>query len=241
MNAPDAPTGSEPVASASWTAKDAMISYAQTDRATADELCRLLEARGIRCWIAPRDIPAGVEWAVAIDQAIEAAPCTIVLLSAAAEASVWVQEEVQRAFDNRRPIVPVRLEDRLRGPALELLLGDNGIDAWAQPLEGVADRLASVVRSLVVSAHQLNSQAAATADRHFEAAQRVEHMLDQARADRLATARTADPRERLAFTAAYPGRPLLDVWYPLTVYLHLDRDEIAKSVKLYGVGGPENP
>jgi hypothetical protein len=38
---------------------DAFISYANQDKATADAACAKLEAEGIRCWIAPRDVPPG--------------------------------------------------------------------------------------------------------------------------------------------------------------------------------------
>ena len=42
--------------------KDVFISHATEDQATAAEVCALLEARGIPCWIAPRDVAAGVVW-----------------------------------------------------------------------------------------------------------------------------------------------------------------------------------
>jgi hypothetical protein len=46
----------EPPSSA---ARAAFVSYAAADKATADTLTHWLEDRGIRCWIAPRDVPAG--------------------------------------------------------------------------------------------------------------------------------------------------------------------------------------
>ncbi|MFL6797219.1 MAG: toll/interleukin-1 receptor domain-containing protein [Xanthobacteraceae bacterium] len=45
---------------------DVFISYSQIDKVTADAACATLEAGGIRCWIAPRDIVPGVPWAGAI-------------------------------------------------------------------------------------------------------------------------------------------------------------------------------
>lgn len=35
------------------------ISYASPDIAVADKLCKLLEAAGLPCWVAPRDVRAG--------------------------------------------------------------------------------------------------------------------------------------------------------------------------------------
>lgn len=38
---------------------DIFISYSSQDKPTADAACAVLEAAGIRCWIAPRDIMPG--------------------------------------------------------------------------------------------------------------------------------------------------------------------------------------
>ena len=40
-------------------AMDIFISYATADKATAEAACAALEAKGIRCWIAPRDVVPG--------------------------------------------------------------------------------------------------------------------------------------------------------------------------------------
>jgi hypothetical protein len=38
---------------------DVFISHSSRDRSDAQALCRALAGRGVRCWMAPRDIPAG--------------------------------------------------------------------------------------------------------------------------------------------------------------------------------------
>ena len=43
-------------------AHDIFISYAHQDRTIANAVCATLEAHGIRCWIAPRDILPGSDW-----------------------------------------------------------------------------------------------------------------------------------------------------------------------------------
>ncbi len=42
-------------------AHDVFISHSAKDKATADAVCAVLEAEGIRCWIAPRDVLPSVE------------------------------------------------------------------------------------------------------------------------------------------------------------------------------------
>src|SRR5436305_1100841 len=50
---------------------DVFISYSSQDKLTADAVCAGLESSGIRCWIAPRDILPGQEWAAAILTALQ--------------------------------------------------------------------------------------------------------------------------------------------------------------------------
>ena len=47
-------------------AHDVFISHSARDKPYADAMCAKLESRGIRCWIAPRDIRPGMEWGAAI-------------------------------------------------------------------------------------------------------------------------------------------------------------------------------
>jgi hypothetical protein len=54
-------------------AHDVFISHSHSDKALADAACARLEERGIRCWITPRDIPPGGDWAAAITEAIASA------------------------------------------------------------------------------------------------------------------------------------------------------------------------
>ncbi|MBV8588221.1 MAG: TIR domain-containing protein, partial [Verrucomicrobia bacterium] len=44
-------------------AHDIFISYAMADKATADAARAALEKEGIRCWIAPRDVLPGIDYA----------------------------------------------------------------------------------------------------------------------------------------------------------------------------------
>ena len=56
----------EPVIVFTQMAHDVFISYAQEDKPVADAVCALLESKRVRCWIAPRDVLAGQEYAEAI-------------------------------------------------------------------------------------------------------------------------------------------------------------------------------
>jgi len=103
-------------------AKDVFLSHAAADKEIADDLCRLFEQRGMRCWIAPRDILPGDNYGEAIVRAIEGAAVTVLLLSRHSNASQHVMHEVERAISKRKTVVPLRLENVLPNTALELHL-----------------------------------------------------------------------------------------------------------------------
>jgi serine/threonine protein kinase len=129
--------------------KDVFISHATADKATAENLCQLLEKSGVDCWIAPRDVPLGANWAEAIVRAIEHAPTTLLLLSASANASVHVANEIERAISKRKNVVTIRLEDVKPAEKLELHLADTQwLNAWRLPLEEVAAQIVRAVRPL---------------------------------------------------------------------------------------------
>jgi hypothetical protein len=131
-------------------AHDVFVSYSSYDKATADAVCALLEARGIRCWIAPRDILPGVSWAEAIIDAIEASRVMVLVFSARANASQQIQREVERAVHNGVTIVPLRIEDAKPSKTMEYFISTpHWLDALTPPLESHIQRLADGLRTLL--------------------------------------------------------------------------------------------
>jgi hypothetical protein len=128
--------GSEVYISAPMVAQSseysAFICYATPDSGKAQEICARLEAHGLRCWIAPRDVRAGREYANEIITGIERSRCLVLVLSVAANESQFVGREVERAVTKGRPVVPVRIEPVLPSPGLELFVSaTQWIDAWS--------------------------------------------------------------------------------------------------------------
>jgi hypothetical protein len=124
--------------------KQVFISYSTSDRQVAYEICQLLEKAGVPCWIAPRDVPHGTDWAEQIIRAIENSSVTLILLSEAANASPYVASEVERAFSRSKPIVTFRTQDVTPGDRLALFLSRRQwIDGWPPPLEVKVQALTS--------------------------------------------------------------------------------------------------
>lgn len=129
-------------------AHDAFISHSNQDKAIADAACTILESSGIRCWIAPRDVPPGSQWAGAIIDAIDKCTVIVLIFSSQANISNQIHREVERAVSKSIRIFPLRIEDVSPSSSMEYFLGSiHWLDALSPPLEQHLHRLAEAVRS----------------------------------------------------------------------------------------------
>jgi hypothetical protein len=93
---------SEPVSqpsgvSAATNSPSVFLSYASSDAAVANRVCQALEARRVPCWMAPRNVKPGAQYADAIVRAINDAKVLVLVLSASALTSSHVGREIERA------------------------------------------------------------------------------------------------------------------------------------------------
>src|SRR5262249_14602599 len=102
---------------------DVFISYSAKNKAIADAVCFALEDRTIRCWIAPRDVRAGIPYAEALIEALDGCRIMVLLLSASSNTSPQVMREVERAASRGAYIIPVRIEDIALSPSLQFFIG----------------------------------------------------------------------------------------------------------------------
>ncbi len=131
-------------------AHDAFISYSSLDRTVADAAVAVLEQRGIRCWIAPRNVTPGLDWSEEIVEAIEHATVMVLVLSAHANDSPQIKREVERAVHRGIPIIPFRIEDVPLSKALEFFISSpHWLDAITPPLEEHLQYLADTVQLLL--------------------------------------------------------------------------------------------
>jgi formylglycine-generating enzyme required for sulfatase activity len=129
---------------------DVFISYPHQDKAVADAACAKLETEGVRCWIAPRDVPPGAEWASAIVDAIDNCRVMILIFSEHTNRSKQVHREVQRAFDGEKPVVPFRIENVNPEKTLRYYMGSvHWLDALTPPVEQHLEKLLASVEALL--------------------------------------------------------------------------------------------
>lgn len=131
-------------------AHDVFVSYSAKDKPTADAVCATLESRGIRCWIAPRDILPGMDWGEAIIDGINSSSAIVLVFSANANESRQIKREVERAVSKGIPIIPFRIEDVPLSKSLEYLISTpHWLDALTPPMERHAQYLAQTINLLL--------------------------------------------------------------------------------------------
>ncbi len=91
------------------------ISYSSQDQEFVDRLHSELQAKGVRCWFAPKDMPIGAKIRDTIDEAIRGNEKVLLVLSEHSISSNWVEKETETAFEeeNRRKgivLFPIRLD-----------------------------------------------------------------------------------------------------------------------------------
>lgn len=131
-------------------AHDVFISYSSLDKNNADTVCSVLEQNGISCWMAPRDITPGLDFAEAIIDGIKSSKVFVLVYSSNSNNSTQVVREVDRAIHNGLPVINLRLEDVPLSKQLEYYLSSvHWLDAMTPPLEQHLDQLSGVVKILL--------------------------------------------------------------------------------------------
>lgn len=146
---------------------DVFISHSSKDKAVSDAVCAVLEANGIRCWIAPRDVLPGMPYGDALIEAIHQSRVMVLILSASANDSGQVMREVERAVSSGIPIIPLKVEDFPLSKSLEYFLGSvHWLEALSPPLERHLQTLARTVRSLLSQTDESENHGPSGRHRH---------------------------------------------------------------------------
>jgi TolB-like protein/Tfp pilus assembly protein PilF len=114
-----------PGAAASASQRRVFISYASYDAIMAQKVCAALEAAGFPCWIAPRNVLPGTNYADGIVHAIDESSILVLILSAQAVASAHVGREIERAVSKRHPVVALRIDAAPLTAAFEYFLNQS--------------------------------------------------------------------------------------------------------------------
>jgi hypothetical protein len=121
------------------------ISHSSKDRKTALTICGALEHRGVRCWIASRDVRPGTNFEESIVQAIRLARVMVLVFTANANNSDEMKKEIVLAGQHRLVVIPVRAEDVVPNDAFSYEFATRQwidlFEDWENAIEGLVSQI----------------------------------------------------------------------------------------------------
>lgn len=121
------------------------VSYATADRKQALLLCKALERRGTKCWIASRDVAPGENYQESIVRALRDAGAMVLVFSDAANNSDEIKKELSLASRYHVPVVALRIADVEPNDAFAYELSTrqwiDAFDGWDRSIELLARRI----------------------------------------------------------------------------------------------------
>lgn len=128
---------------------DLFISYSTVDAEIATYVCSKLESKGLKCFIAPRDITLGKEYAGEIIRGVSNSSAVLLIFSSTSDKSGYVLREINSAVSRNKTIIPLRIENFLPSEAMEFYLGPTQwLDAFPKVLDTHIDSVISMVKNV---------------------------------------------------------------------------------------------
>lgn len=125
---------------------DVYVCYSSKDKMAADQVVRTVEANGVTCWMAPRDLKPGAPWGAEIIAAIEASKIFVLVFSHSSNDSIQALHEVEAALMKDIVIIPFRIEDVQPEKRMNYFLASmHWIDALPKPIESHWNQLVETI------------------------------------------------------------------------------------------------
>jgi len=149
------------------------ISFASQDQKVANTLCKALEGRGFKCWIATRDIAPGENFQIAIVRAIRTAKIMLLVFTGNSNNSDEMAKELALASQSKLIVVPLLIDDVRPNDAFSYEFATRQwidfFSDWETAIEQLAQRIAVALGPETVAAPtppspQVPSQPAPTPD-----------------------------------------------------------------------------
>ncbi|MCR5203977.1 MAG: toll/interleukin-1 receptor domain-containing protein [Lachnospiraceae bacterium] len=130
---------------------EVFISHSSKDKDISEKVLSFFEDKGISCWMAPRDIVPGTDWATAISTAITATKVFVLIYTANSAESSQVAREVTLAESKQGIfVVPYKTDDTpLKGSFEYYLTGSHFIIADYEKKDYKLDELYNIVSGII--------------------------------------------------------------------------------------------
>src|SRR5882672_1164803 len=121
------------------------VSHVTEDRAAASQVVEELERRGVRCWIAPRNVQPGKPFDDDIADAIESCRAMLLIFSSQCNENDYIRREITVAGNMNKIIIPFRIEDVEPKRGLSVRLANlHWIDAFVARERAIDEVVRSV-------------------------------------------------------------------------------------------------
>ena len=124
------------------TKHDVFISYSTINSDLANKICYLLEQNKLKCWIAPRNIPSGTNYIEEITDGIKSTKIVVLVYSSYSQASKYVNNEINMAFSNNKPILSFNIDNSLPSEEMEYNLK---VSQWLPAYPNLEDEFETLV------------------------------------------------------------------------------------------------
>ena len=132
------------------------ISFASQDQKVANTLCKALEGRGFKCWIATRDIAPGENFQIAIVRAIRTAKIMLLVFTGNSNNSDEMAKELALASQSKLIVVPLLIDDVRPNDAFSYEFATRQwidfFSDWETAIEQLAQRIAVALGPETVAA-----------------------------------------------------------------------------------------
>jgi len=130
------------------TIHDVFISFAFPDKQAAGKIYAYFKNNGIDpFWC--EELEAGEDYPQLLGEAIRNSKAFLVVVSNASDNSASVRKETTIAHNNKKPIIPVRIEDTLPKNLEYLVASSLFFDAFPQPLEQHLPKLTGGIKKII--------------------------------------------------------------------------------------------
>ena len=131
---------------------DVFISYSSKDGEAASQVCKALEEKDIKCWIAPRDVLPGADYGKSIIDAMNGCQILLLIFSSNSGSSPQVLREVERAVSKGLHIIPLRIEEIVPTGNMEYFISTtHWLDAFPFSLEQHLDHITSSIEGTLIN------------------------------------------------------------------------------------------
>jgi len=121
------------------------ISYSRADIDFARYVRGLLEAQGFKTWIDEKRLSSGMQWWDEIEHNIDTCNAFIIIMSPDARQSMYVNNEILRALDQKRPIFPLLYRGEPFGMLASVQYEDCTAGLHTELTRDFLDRLRGIV------------------------------------------------------------------------------------------------